>query len=198
MARVRSEEYDDKRLAILQTASRLFADQGFARTSISQIAAACNASKAWIYHYYDSKEQILFDLLDSHIRHLLGTIEAAEDPSLPPEQRVHALIRALLWAYRDADNTHKVQLNDLGILPEDQQEHIKNMERQLVAMVADALAAVNPALKEHKALLKPVTMSLFGMLNWTHQWFRPDGPMPLDDYACLCSRLIIDGCRNLP
>lgn len=198
MARVRSEEYDDKRLAILKEASRLFAEQGFARTSIAQIATACNASKAWIYHYYDSKEQILFDLLDSHIRHLLSTIEAAEDPSLPPEQRVQALIHALLWAYRDADHTHKVQLNDLGILPEEQQEHIKEMERRLVAMVAEALAAVNPALKREKTLLKPVTMALFGMLNWAHQWFRPDGPMSLDDYAALCSRLIIDGCRNLP
>ena len=80
MARVRSEAYDDRRQEILDRAAGLFARHGFSRTSISTLSRECNASKAWIYHYYESKEAILFDILHDHIRMLRDTVQAADDP----------------------------------------------------------------------------------------------------------------------
>jgi TetR/AcrR family transcriptional regulator len=59
------------------------------------------------------------------------------------------------------------------------------------------VAGVAPQLKGTK-LLKPVTMSLFGMINWHYLWFKNTGDMTRADYAELVAQLIVDGTRNLP
>ncbi len=71
------------------------------------------------------------------------------------------------------------------------------MERSIVALFSDALAAVNPRLKANKRLLKPVTMSLFGMLNWQYLWFRPTGELTRSDYAEMVAAIIISGARRV-
>ena len=87
----------------------------------------------------------------------------------------------MLFAYRDADTMHKVQINELDKLAESQQRVIRALERKLVGIVARALARLNATLEgQGGALLKPVTMSLFGILNWSYLWFRDDKPISRD------------------
>ena len=62
MARPRSEHYPENQRLILDRAALLFAERGFGRASIAELARACDFSKAWLYHYYDSKEAILYAL----------------------------------------------------------------------------------------------------------------------------------------
>jgi len=197
MARVRSEAYDDRRQEILDRAAGLFARHGFARTSISTLSRECNASKAWIYHYYESKEAILFDILHDHIRMLRDAVQAADYPEAAPEARLEALIAALLEAYGDSDDKHRVLLSELGILAPTQQRQIRALEREIVALFAAAVADLNPALAAQRSLIKPVTMSLLGMLNWHFTWFRKDGPLTRQDYVDLVTRLFISGVKGL-
>ncbi len=197
MARVRSEAYDDRRQEILDRAAGLFARHGFARTSISTLSRECNASKAWIYHYYESKEAILFDILHDHIRMLRDAVQTADDPEAAPEARLEALIAALLEAYGDSDDKHRVLLSELGILAPTQQRQIRALEREIVALFAAAVADLNPALAAQRNLIKPVTMSLLGMLNWHFTWFRKDGPLTRQDYVDLVTRLFISGVKGL-
>ena len=65
MARTIAKDHDAKRAHILKTAARVFAEEGFARASMNQLARACGISKANIYHYYDSKDALHFDILAS-------------------------------------------------------------------------------------------------------------------------------------
>jgi TetR/AcrR family transcriptional regulator len=117
---------------------------------------------------------------------------------LPPEERLRKLIATVLFAYRDADTMHKVQINELDKLAEGQQRVIRALERKLVGIVARALARLNPTLEgQGGALLKPITMSLFGILNWSYLWFRDDKPIGRDAYAQLVTRLFVDGAARL-
>src|SRR5438876_11838993 len=68
MARTRSENYDGIHLGILTNAARLFSAQGYMRASIADLADACQLSRGALYHYFDSKEAILFAILDAHVR----------------------------------------------------------------------------------------------------------------------------------
>lgn len=165
MARTRATDYDDKRRAILDRSAELFAEYGYDRASMSKIAEACGVSKANLYHYYRDKEELLFDVIRFHLEELLEVVEAADNPALLPAIRLKELVAALLEAYRDADAQHNVQINGLRLLPSDRQTELKAMERELVKIFSDAVAGVAPQLKGTK-LLKPVTMSLFGMINW--------------------------------
>ena len=197
MARTKALDYDLKRQAILDSAARLFAETGFDRASMSQLAVVCGVSKALLYHYYTSKDALLYDIIGDHLNKLCGLVEAADDPHCEPEIRLQQLVSALLDAYREADHQHQVQINAMKFLPAGQQEELKGLERRLVRLFADAIRGVEPALGDGRGLLKPVTMSLFGMLNWDYMWFRTEGRMDREDYACIASRLVIDGARGL-
>ena len=194
MARTRATDYDDKRRAILDRSAELFAEHGYDRASMSKIAEACGVSKANLYHYYKDKEELLFDVIRFHLEELLETVEAADRPDLAPEARLKELVNALLEAYRDADAQHSVQINGLRLLPSDRQAELKAMERDLVKIFSDAVAGVAPQIRNTK-LLKPVTMSLFGMMNWVYMWFRPGGQVSRDEYADIATTLILEGVK---
>ena len=193
MSRARAGDYDIKRAVILDAAARLFARHGFASTSIAMLSEASGGSKAWIYHYYDSKESILFDVLDTHLRALVGAVEEADDVSAPPVRRLERLVLALLRAYENADDKHAVQINDLDRLPEAEQEHLKGLERRIVRVFARALRDAAPSLAARPSLVPPATMSLLGILNWQHRWWRRDGPLSVEEYAAFVVALVLGG-----
>jgi TetR/AcrR family transcriptional regulator len=198
LARLRAADYDDKRNALLQVAARLFARDGFDRTSISGIAEAADVSKALLYHYYASKDALLFDIIHGHLLDLVSQVEAADDSNLSPEEHLQRLIATVLFAYRDTDAMHKVQINELDKLAQNQQRVIRALERKLVDVMARALTRLNPDLKGRgEALLKPIAMSLFGILNWSYLWFRDDKPISRETYAQLVTRLFVDGAARL-
>jgi AcrR family transcriptional regulator len=190
MARTRAEDYTAKRDAILSHAARLFAQFGYVGTSISMIAEACGVSKALLYHYYPDKEAFLFDILHAHLEELIVVVEAAS--AAGGDDRLYAMSAALLEAYRDADAEHQVQIANLKHLPEDKQKILRGLERRLVDRFADALAQAAPQIGRGP-YLKPMTMSLFGMLNWHYLWFREGKGLTRSDYARLVTQLVTAG-----
>ncbi|MES2599419.1 MAG: TetR/AcrR family transcriptional regulator [Pseudomonadota bacterium] len=196
MARSRANDYDNKRQAILDRSAELFSAHGYDRASMNKIAEACGVSKANLYHYYKDKEGLLFDVIRFHLEELLEVVETADDPGAPPETRLRGLVAALLEAYRDADSQHNVQISSMRFLPHERQTELKRMERDLVTIFSSAVIGVAPHLKSTK-MLTPVTMSLFGMVNWHYLWFKSTGSVSRAEYADLVTRLIVDGARNV-
>jgi TetR/AcrR family transcriptional regulator len=198
MARPRASDHDDKRLAILERSAELFAAHGYDRVSVSMLARACSISKALLYHYFSDKSEVLFEIIRSHLEHLLAVTAAPGDvEEFEPRERLQWLATALLEAYRRADSKHHVQINQLHLLPRPQQKLLKDLERTLVDRFATAIApCVPPGARAH-GVLKPLTMALFGMLNWNYLWFREDGPMSRSEYAKLAVTLLVDGAARL-
>lgn len=197
MARSRARDYHDKREALLHRAALIFARDGYDRASMAQIAAECGVSKALLYHYHASKTALLFDIIESHLQDLVTAVAAVDGENLEPDKRLEALVTALLETYRDADAEHRVQIEGLRLLPSGDQEKLKTLERKLVVIFAEAIRALNPDAFEGRPLLKPVTMSLFGMLNWFYMWFRENGAVGRADYARLATQLLVGGVRSL-
>ena len=195
MARKRAQDYDAKRLSILRRSAELFAQFGYSGTSIAMIASACGVSKALLYHYYSDKEAVLFDILFFHLADLIAAVEKAAQSASDPEERLYAIAAALLESYRDADAEHQVQIANLKLLPDDGREQIRDMERRLVTILADALAEVTPAIGRGP-LLKPLAMSIFEMLNWHYLWFREGKGLTRDSYARLITRLVTAGAAS--
>jgi AcrR family transcriptional regulator len=196
MARTRASDFEEKRQLILTSAAAVFAEQGMEKASMSQIATHCHVSKALLYHYYPSKGALIFGIIQSHLADLDTAVEAANDQSLEPEQRLHQLIWAVLDSYRGADNHHKVQLNGIDALTDEQKSEIRRIERRIVGRFSDVIRQINPGLdSKERPLIMPVTMSLFGMLNWVYMWFRDGGAMTREDYAKLATTLILEGLK---
>ncbi|KGF67425.1 TetR family transcriptional regulator [Hoeflea sp. BAL378] len=194
MARTIAKDHEAKREAILHTAASFFAEHGYDRASMGKLAQACGVSKALIYHYYPSKDALLFDILDTHLTALVEVVERAAAEPGTPQTRLRALIRAILIAYRDSDAEHKVQLEALSSLPEDNQRHLRALQRRLVTSMSEAVRAIEPErFSSRPDLVGPVTMSVFGMLNWFYLWHKPGGPVDRDAYADIVADLVIGG-----
>lgn len=196
MARTRASDFEEKRRGILDHAAAVFAEQGMEKASMSQIATHSNVSKALLYHYYPSKDALIYAIIVTHLEELDAAIAAADRPDLPPEHRLRLLVGTVLESYRGADNQHKVQLNATSALSAEQKAGITAVERRIVRHFSSLLRTINPGLEsKERPLLMPVTMSLFGMMNWVYMWFREGGRISRDDYADVATTLILEGIK---
>jgi AcrR family transcriptional regulator len=191
MPRGIARDHDQKREAIRRGAARYFARHGFDRASMTGAAKQCGVSKALIYHYYPAKEALLFDILDTHLTELAETARAVK-----PEDGLGGLVCAILEAYEDADAEHKLQIDALSVLPEDQQAPLVALQRELVEMMSAALLREAPALAGTDKL-RPITMSVFGILNWFYMWHRPGKGLDRKAYAQLATDMVLNGIKAM-
>jgi AcrR family transcriptional regulator len=197
MARPKSATHELKRDEILDIAAQCFADRSYPAASMNDIAAASGTSKARLYHYYSSKEAILFDLLDRYTQRLLaiiGETEAtAQRRNLDDRAALHELIRGFLEEYETSATRHVALLNDTKFLSDEaaggrpsQRELILNRQRDVVSAVTRFLRRAYPK-RLNAANQTAVSMMLFGMINWTFTWLRPGGTM---SYAAFAEEVI--------
>ncbi|ARS27696.1 TetR/AcrR family transcriptional regulator [Sphingomonas sp. KC8] len=192
MARTQAADYDDRREAILDKAAELYATSGFLGSSIADLAVACGMSKSLLYHYFSSKDDILFQIMDGHIS-VLRLVVAEVENEADPERKLASLTHRFMELYVDASARHKVLVNDLDKLPEAQRQQIVVSERQLIAMVETIIAALSPPLADNPEKCRAAAMLYFGMINWTHTWFNADGPMSGQEVADLALHIFLQG-----
>lgn len=198
MARTQAADYDKRREAIMETAAGLYARHGFLGASIAQIAAAGKTSKSLIYHYYPSKEDILYDVMDSHVRSLVEAASAIDESDAAPEIKIHRLAHELMARYEGAQAHQKVLLNELANLPETRRKEIVDHQRALLDIIDRLLLEIRPDLANDRPQRRAITMMFFGMLNWTHTWFDPTGPVTSAHIANIASAMFINGISSPP
>lgn len=196
MARTQAEDYEERRGEIVAKAAALFADQGFHGTSISEVAEACGTSKSLLYHYYASKEDILFDAMHDHVKALLDAAEEIAAKRLAPDEKLRTLTRRFIQLYLGAANNQRVLVNELRHLGDQQRKTIVAIQRRLIDIVEETLVALRPDLARQPALKRPTTMLYFGMINWMHTWLDPAGRAKPARIADLTVNTFIDGLRK--
>ena len=194
MPRPIAKDHDDKRRHILKVAAEVFAREGIARASMNEVARACGTSKANIYHYYASKDDLIFGILDSYLFELRTIVAAVDLAPLSPPERLRALTRAILLAYEGMDNEHKIQSEGIPLLPVAQQTILKGYQRELVEVVSDVLGDLAPSKLGHDLRARRrTTMSVFGMLNWFYMWQPEASRAARIEYADEVAELTLSG-----
>jgi AcrR family transcriptional regulator len=196
MARTQAEDYEDRRGEIVARAAALFAAQGFHGTSISALAEACGTSKSLLYHYYASKEDILFDAMHDHVKALLDAAEEIARTKRAPEEKLRDLTHRFMALYLTAAANQRVLVNELRHLPAARRKTIVGIQRRLLDIVEDILTLLRPDLARQPALRRPTTMLYFGMINWMHTWLDPQGPAKPAKIADLTVTTFIEGLRK--
>ncbi|MFZ6654398.1 TetR/AcrR family transcriptional regulator [Undibacterium sp. TJN19] len=192
MARTQASDHQLQRDEILERAAQAFASHSYPGTSMSLLAKACGTSKARLYHYYASKEAILFDLLDRYTRVLIALAEKHAD--------LANLIAAFLAEYEHSQTRHIALLNDVKFLEEPQRELILTAQRTIVNLFAEAIQRRFPQRTDAQNR-SAITMLLFGMINWTFTWLKPHqdaDKMSYADFAVLVTQIFMHGMEALP
>ncbi|MBL0091945.1 MAG: TetR family transcriptional regulator [Piscinibacter sp.] len=192
MARGRSADYELNRETIVRTATRLFAQQGYPGTSMSDLARECGISKPLLYHYVSDKYELLREITESHVTRLEALVGEVASQGLAPAPRLRELIRRFVHEYAQARHDHGVLTQDVKFLEPKDRNRVLRKERAVVAAFAATIAQARPELAQ-AALDKPLTMLLFGMINWMFTWLSPEGRLRHDDMAPIVADLFLGG-----
>ncbi len=193
MARPQSPDYDKRRDAIIGAAASLYARRGFQGASVADLAKACGTSKALIYHYFPSKDDILYEVMAAHLDDL---VDAADDAMRTGDarERLRALTMSFMRLYVNARDSHKVLLNDLDNLPPERRSEVVAKQRRIIAVVETLVREIRP---DANPVLLPLSMLFFGMINWTHTWFKSGGGVSEETLAELAVELMLNGLEDI-
>jgi AcrR family transcriptional regulator len=190
MPRGRAATYATQREAILAQAAQLFAQRGYAATTMNEVAEACGISKPALYHYVRDKDELVTLIAGGHVARLEALVAEVAAERLAPEPHLRRLVERFVEAYADAQGEHRVLTEDVRFLPEPERERVVSAQRRVVAAFAAAVARVRPAARD---LDKPLAMLLFGMINWMFTWLKPDGTLTHETMAPVVADLFLGG-----
>ena len=183
---------DRQRDSILRSAARLFRERGFADTGMRDIAAAADLSAANLYHYFDSKNDLLFYCQDRALDRMLAAVALARQGSRSAAERLHVVLSAHLQTLLDEIEGATAHLQIDSLPPSLRDVIVKKRdryERALRRIIADGirrgeLVDMDPAV---------VARAMLGAMNWTVTWFRPDGPDTPIAVGEMISRFLVRG-----
>jgi AcrR family transcriptional regulator len=166
--------YEDRLNHILQAATLLIAEVGYEKASMRAVAQAAGVSLAGLYHYFASKERMLFLIqyrtFNALINKLREKLHGVEDPA----EQLRVMVRTHVGYFAANLAALKVcshELDSLSGACYDETFRIRHEIYCLVRSIIDRLLephAPDSPLDRHVA-----TMSLFGMLNWLYRWYDP-------------------------
>ena len=172
----------NRRAELLRAAARLFVEKGFAATTTRDIAEAVGMRSGSPFYHFRSKQELLkeamIDGLEAGRARLMAAIAGITDP----EQRLRVLVRSHLATVLEAESAAPMLLSETRSLGADERAEIATaFDRYQVPWQAtlDEL--------EQQGKLRsagpPLRLLLFGMLNWSAHWYRPGGPLTVDQLA---------------
>ena len=179
-----------RREELLRTAARLFVDKGFEATTTRDIADAAGMRSGSPFYHFRSKPDLLTaamaEGLETGYRSLLSAIEGIDDPAL----RLRVLIRTHLGNLLEGECEAPLLLfesRSLDAAARAEIAAITDRYQKPWQETLDALAAAG----QLNSAQPPVRLLLFGMLNWTPQWYRADGGQSLDQLTdCVMALLL--------
>ncbi len=169
----------DSRQEILRTAARLFQQRGYDATSMNDVAAALKLSKGGLYHHFQSKDAILFNLMNHAMDITQERVIDQVKGIAAPDERLRTLIRRhieVVMSVRDREIT--VMLHENHPLPPAMRRRINARKKDYVHFVESLIAEVQGARTSRSGVApRAAAFALLGMINWIYQWYRPEGAL---------------------
>jgi AcrR family transcriptional regulator len=184
---------------LLMKAASLIARKGFEATSMRDLAKAIDASLAGLYHYFSSKEDLLFQLQYRTFRSLLEQQQAVAAEPGTPEERFARLITGHLQFYARHRNELKACTFELESLTGKPYETVEAIRRRyyrlMTSVVADVIGGPSSNGKETRKS-RHATLFIFGMLNWIFMWYEPSRHGTVEQIGQEMQELVLDGLRR--
>jgi TetR/AcrR family transcriptional regulator, cholesterol catabolism regulator len=182
-----------RRVEICRTAAQIFRDRGFDATSVSDIARALGMTKAGLYHYFESKEALLFEIMTYGLDRVRDEVVIPVRAVRDPEERLRQIVvRHACIATRGRGAV--TQLNDeIRALPSASRRQIEERMRLYIDLVRDTLIELKAAGRLRDVDPTVATFSVIGMILWLPRWFRQDGRLTQEQAAKEIAKLALGG-----
>lgn len=172
-----------RRVEICRAAAQIFLDRGYDATSVSDVARALGMTKAGLYHYFDSKEALLFEIMT------YGLERVREDVVLPargirdPEERLRQIVLrhgSIATNGRGAVS----HLNDeIRALPPAARKQIEERMRYYIDLIRGTILEIKAAGRLRNIDPTVAAFTVVGMILWLPRWFRQGGRLSQEQVA---------------
>jgi AcrR family transcriptional regulator len=195
MSAMARETVIDSRQEILRTAARLFQQRGYDATSMNDVAASLKLSKGGLYHHFQSKDEILFEIMNHAMditeERVLGPVRGIAKP----EERLRALIRLhieVVLSPRDREIT--VMLHENHPLPPALRRRINGRKKEYIHFLENLIAEIQGSRRAAPRVSpRAAAFALLGMINWIYQWYKPEGELQVQNLVPQFTDLLFGG-----
>jgi AcrR family transcriptional regulator len=167
---------------LVAVATRLFRERGFHATSMQDLAEALGMNRGSLYHYIAAKDDLLWRIVEGAMTRLDGEVRPVLEADGAGAERLRAAIREhLRFAAEHADELSLLQIELRSLSAERRAELIDRRDAYEAlwrTAMADAVAEDGPVVDVRLA-----TIAVLSACNWFTQWYRPDGPLGVDEIA---------------
>ena len=185
----------EPRQEILRTAARLFQQRGYDATSMNDVAAALKLSKGGLYHHFQSKDEILFEIMNHAMEITEERVLAPVRNIADPEERLRALIRLHIEVVLSpADREITVMLHENHPLPPGLRKRINARKKEYIHYVEGLMAEIQRARQAKGSVsARAAAFALLGMINWIYQWYKPEGELQANNLIPQFTSLVFGG-----
>ena len=191
-----TESTRSRREEILQGAKQLFAERGFRETNLNDVAIRLGLRRQAIYHYFETKDEILFELIEGAGHALARAAQPVLDSDLTPVEKLREVVKVhVRHVLNDAD-VFRVQVNEINKMTGDRGDTIRRNQSAYVHRVAEVIAdgQKDGSLVE----VPPVAQALviIGMCQWVVFWYSSAAQLSIEEMANYIAQLAVNGTRR--
>jgi len=184
----------DRREQILQTAQKLFADKGFRGTNLSDVANRLGFRQQAVYHYFRSKEEILYELIDRAGQAIATSAQLTMDTDMPPTDKLAEIVRNHVRQLLNNIDIFRIQFSELFKLHGDRADGLRRDMFDYVRDVADVIEAGQRAGAFVNVPPTTEALLILGMCNGTTDWYgSSQSNLSVEEIADYAARMALSG-----
>lgn len=193
------ETRNETHTRLVDTASALFAERGYATTSIRAIAHAMGVEQSSIYYYVASKDELCYEIIRSAHEHMLAAGSEAVEGHGSAIERLLCLIVAHVEALLEHQNWFAVANEQINFLDKTRRIEIVQLRDRYEARMRSILQmAQQEGILRNDIDVRILGFSLLGMITHIYPWYQPGIDLPPRELALLLADLFLHGVRPRP
>jgi TetR/AcrR family transcriptional regulator, cholesterol catabolism regulator len=186
----------DRKQQIYSTARSLFHERGYQATTVRDIAGRLNMQAGSLYAHIDSKEDVLWEIVNKAADQFLDAAEPIVASDLPPAAKLRTLVRAhvLVVAGNLAEST--IFLHEWKFLGEARRQSIAERRRRYEQLFRQVIEQGIASGDFTPTDPKMATLLVLSAVNWLPQWYNPSGPLSPEEIADSFCDLVLAGIKD--
>jgi len=185
-----------RRGELIAAAERLFSDRGYEATSVRDIADALNIKAGSLYAHIETKEDVLWEILEGAATRFFEAVRPIVHSNLVPVEKLRRVIAAHVKVITDSASSAAIYLTEWRHLSEPRRSQFTarrdEYEQMLRGLIRQGI---------HEGVLADVdekfaTLLILSSMNWVYQWYKPGGPMTPEDIARTLTDMLFKGLKR--
>lgn len=179
---------------LLKSATDLFYKKGYSDTSIREVSAKAGVANSLLYHYFEDKEEMLFQIITTTTRDLLNILQEIDERIADPLDRLREKLLAhmILFGMKRGKES-KIVVEENYWLRGKRKKANTNYEKAIFGMYMKDIKVLEASGRLNDINPTVLAFSLFGIINWFFRWYREDGPLSPEDVAANIIRFMFEG-----